>query len=266
MKSLFLKTLVALCIATTAHGAIQEEVVDYKDGTTELQGFLAFDDGGLVPRPAVLIVHQWGGQGEYENMRARMLASLGYVAFAIDVYGKGIRPTDPAERARLSDSYKAGDRALFRQRELAALEHIKKDPRVDATKIVVIGYCFGGTGALELARAGADIVGAVSFHGSLTNPNPQDVTKMVMPVMVHHGGIDPLVPESEVAAFKSEMDSAKVDWAFHSYANAVHSFTDKNAGDNPALGFAYNEKADKRSWYSLINFLTEVAPIPITKP
>jgi dienelactone hydrolase len=194
-------------------------------------------------------------------MRARLLAQLGYVAFAIDVYGKGIRPTDPAEKARLSDSFKAGDRALFRQRELAALTHIQNDKRVDPTKIIVIGYCFGGTGALELARAGANILGAVSFHGALTNPNPQDVVNMRMPVMVHHGAIDPMVSPAEVEAFKTEMDAAKIDYAFTSYGNAVHSFTDINAGNDPSKGAAYDEKADKRSWASLIDFLGEVVPI-----
>jgi dienelactone hydrolase len=194
-------------------------------------------------------------------MRARMLAELGYVAFAIDIYGKGIRPTDPAERQRISDSFKSGDRALFRQRELAALSHIQNDKRVDPTKVIVIGYCFGGTGALEMARAGANILGAVSFHGALSNPNPQDVVNMRMPVMIHHGAVDPLVPVDEVNAFKAEMDAAKIDYAFTAYGNAVHSFTDINAGMDPSKGFAYDEKADKRSWASLVDFLGEIAPI-----
>jgi dienelactone hydrolase len=262
MKILFYKFIVAaLFLGSMAHAAVQTEVVDYKDGTTDLQGYIAYDDTATTPRPAVLIVHQWTGEGEYEHMRARMLAELGYVAFAIDVYGKGIRPTDPDERQRLADFYKSGNRALFRQRELAALTHIQNDKRVDPTKVVVIGYCFGGTGALELARAGANIVGAVSFHGALSNPNPQDVPNMRMPIMIHHGAIDPFVPVAEVVAFKTEMDIAKIDYAFTAYGNAVHSFTDTNAGMDPSKGFAYNEKADKRSWASLVDFLKEVAPI-----
>lgn len=262
MKALVTKVFITLVMfAATATAAVQTEVVDYKDGNTDLEGFIAYDNTATKPRPAVLIVHQWGGLGDYEKMRANMVAELGYVAFALDVYGKGIRPTDPLERTRLSDFYKSGNRALFRQREMAALNHIKNDPRVDPTKIVIIGYCFGGTGALELARAGADIVGAVSFHGALTNPNPQDVPNIKMPVMIHHGAIDPLVPALEVAAFKTEMDMAQIDYAFMSYGNAVHSFTDPAAGNDPLKGFAYNEKADKRSWASLVTFLNEVAPI-----
>ncbi len=249
-----------MLVAGSAFAAIKTEVVDYKDGSTELEGFLAYDDQNSAPRPAVLIVHQWGGLGDYEKMRAQMLAEAGYVAFAIDVYGKGIRPVDPVERARLSGLFRS-DRALFRQRELAALNHIKLDPRVVATKVVVIGYCFGGMGALEMARAGAGIVGAVSFHGGLSNPNPQDIQNMTMPIAVHHGSIDPFVPLPEVFQFKSEMDAAQIDYLFTSYGNAVHSFTDPSAGDDPSQGAAYNEKADKRSWESLLVFLKEVAPL-----
>lgn len=262
MKLFMSKIFVIFMLALgTAHAAIQTEVVDYKDGTTDLEGYIAYDDQLTTPRPVVLIIHQWGGLGEYEKMRARMVAELGYVGFAIDIYGKGIRPVDPVERTRLSDYYKSGNRALYRQRAMAALDYIKTNPRMDASKAVVMGYCFGGTGALEMARAGFPILGAVSFHGALTNPNPQDVPKMIMPVMVHHGAIDPFVPAEEVAAFKTEMDAAHIDYAFTAYGNAVHSFTDKNAGDNPASGIAYNEKADLRSWESLVNFLNEVAPL-----
>lgn len=261
MKTLLQKSFVILLLMTsTALAEVKTEVVNYKEGTTDLEGFLAVDDQVTTPRPAVLIVHQWGGLGNYEKMRTQMIAQLGYVAFAIDIYGKDIRPVDPVERKNLSDFYKSGDRSLFRAREMAALEHIKKDPRVDPTKIVVIGYCFGGTGALEMARAGAPIVGAVSFHGGLTNPNPQDVPKMTMPVIVHHGAIDPFVPPAEVDQFKMEMDAAHIDYAFTAYGNAVHSFTEKEAGDDPSKGAAYNEKADKRSWDSLVSFLKEVAP------
>lgn len=262
ISKIFITFMLAL---GTAHAAIQTEVVDYKDGSTDLEGYIAYDDQVTTPRPVVLIIHQWGGLGDYEKMRAQKVAELGYVAFAIDIYGKGIRPVDPTERMRLSDSYKSGNRALYRQRMMAALEYTKTDARMDASKVVVMGYCFGGTGALEMARAGAAVLGAVSFHGALTNPNPQDVPNMRMPIMIHHGAIDPLVPADEVAAFKAEMDIAHIDYAFTAYGNAVHSFTDKNAGNDPSLGFAYNEKADMRSWDALVNFLKEVVPLTTLK-
>jgi dienelactone hydrolase len=253
--------VICLCFLSAAQAVVKTEVVEYKDGNDVLEGFIAYDDQITTPRPVVLVVHQWTGLSDYEKHRAQMLAELGYVAFAIDVYGKGIRPTDPAERTRLSDSYKAGNRAAFRQRELAAMEYVKTNPLMDANKVVVIGYCFGGTGALELARAGAPILGAVSFHGGLSNPNPQDVPNMKMPIMIHHGAIDPFVPEAEVKAFKTEMDQAGIDYAFTSYGNAVHSFTDPTAGDDPSKGAAYNEKADTRSWTALVTFLKEVVPL-----
>lgn len=253
--------LICMMFSNSTWAAIQTEVVNYKDGNTDLEGYIAYDDQFTGPRPVVLIVHQWSGVSEYEKMRARKIAELGYVGFAIDVYGKGIRPSDPAERTRLSDFYKSGNRALFRQREIAALAHVTSDSRMDASKVVAIGYCFGGTGALELARAGADIIGAASFHGALTNPNPQDVKNITMPVMVHHGALDPFVPPAEVNAFITEMNTAKVDYYFTSHANAVHSFTDKNAGTDPSKGSAYNEKADKRSWEALKDFLKEVTGV-----
>ena len=253
--------IVTMLIAGFANAAMKTEVINYKEGNTDLEGFLAYDDSVTTPRPVVLVAHAWGGLGNYEKMRAEMLAELGYVAFAMDVYGKGVRPVDPVERRRLSDFYKSGDRSLYRARLMAAIDYLKTNPLIDSGKIVVIGYCFGGTGALEMARAGAPILGAVSFHGGLTNPNPQDVPKMTMPIMIHHGAIDPFVPDSEVAAFKAEMDAAKIDYAFTAYGNAVHSFTEKEVGDDPSTGAAYNEKADKRSWSSLVDFLKEAIPL-----
>jgi Dienelactone hydrolase and related enzymes len=252
---------ISMLIGGIANAAVKTEVVEYKQGDTVLEGYLAYDDQVTTPRPVVLIAHAWGGLGHHEKMRAEMLAELGYVAFAMDVYGKGIRPVDPVERRQLSDFYKSGNRALYRARLMAAIDYVKTNPLIDSNKIVAIGYCFGGTGVLEMARAGAPILGAVSFHGALTNPNPQDVPNMVMPIMIHHGAIDPFVPESEVVAFKTEMDAAKIDYAFTAYGNAVHSFTEKEVGDDPSTGAAYNEKADKRSWSGLVDFLKEAVPL-----
>ena len=258
MKSAFL--FLAFTFAITAQAAVKTEVVTYKEGKTELEGFIAYDDSIKTPRPVVLIVHQWMGLSENEKMRAQMLAEKGYVAFAIDVYGKGIRPTALAEAGKLAGEYK-NNRKLFRAREQAAYDFIKKDKRVDAKKIVVIGYCFGGTGALELARTGTPLAGVVSFHGGLANPQPQDAKKIKAPVLVLHGAIDPNVPPAEVDAFKTEMNDAKVDYQFVAYANAVHAFTQKEVGSDNSKGAAYNELADRRSWRELVNFLEDVAPI-----
>lgn len=258
MKNWFL--IFTLLSAVSTNAAVKSEAVIYKDGKTELEGFIAYDDAVKTPRPVVLIVHQWMGLGENEKMRAKMLAEKGYVAFAIDIYGKGIRPTGYPEAGKLATEYKE-NRKLFRQREIAAYDFIKKDKRVDSKKIVVIGYCFGGTGALELARTGTILAGAVSFHGGLSNPQPQDAKKIKAPVLILHGAIDPNVPASEVESFKNEMNEAKVDYQFVSYSNAVHAFTQKEAGNDISKGAAYNELADHRSWRELVNFLADVAPL-----
>lgn len=258
MKKWILLSL--LIISMSGHAAVKTEVVNYKDGKTDLEGFIAFDDSVKTPRPAILIVHQWMGLGENEKMRAKMLAEKGYVAFAVDVYGKGVRPTSQPEAGKLATEYKE-NRKLFRQREQAAYDWIKKDKRIDPKKISVIGYCFGGTGALELARSGVALAGVVSFHGGLSNPQPQDAKKIKAPVLVLHGAVDPNVPPSEVESFKNEMNEAKVDYQFISYSNAVHAFTQKEAGNDNSKGAAYNELADRRSWRELVNFLEDVAPI-----
>lgn len=258
MRNWFL--VLTLLGVVSAQAAVKTEVVNYKDGKTELEGFIAYDDSIKTPRPVVLIVHQWMGLGENEKMRAQMLAEKGYVAFAVDIYGKGIRPTGYPEAGKLATEYKQ-NRKLFRQREIAAYDFIKKDKRIDTKKIVVIGYCFGGTGALELARTGTALAGAVSFHGGLSNPQPQDAKKIKAPVLVLHGAIDPNVPAAEVESFKNEMNDAKVDYQFVSYSNAVHAFTQKEAGNDISKGAAYNELADQRSWRELVNFLNDVAPI-----
>lgn len=258
MKKWFL--FLTLVCSVSVQAAVKTEVVNYKDGKTDLEGFIAYDDSVKTSRPVVMIVHQWMGLGENEKMRAKMLAEKGYVAFAVDIYGKGVRPTGYPEAGKLAGEYKE-NRKLFRQREQAAYDFIKKDKRVDSKKIVIIGYCFGGTGALELARTGAALAGVVSFHGGLSNPQPQDAKKIKAPVMVFHGAVDPNVPLAEVESFKREMNDAQVDYQFISYSNAVHAFTQKEAGNDNSKGAAYNELADRRSWRELGIFLDDVAPL-----
>ena len=229
--------------------------VDYKDGDTVLEGYLAKPDKDVVA-PAVLVIHQWGGLGEYEKRRADMLAQMGYVAFAVDVYGKGVRPTGQA-RGQMAGKYK-GDRALFRGRLTAALDFVRTVPGVDNSRVAAIGYCFGGTGALELARSGADILGAVSFHGGLDGANPETASQIKAKVLVLHGADDPFVPAKDITAFMEEMRAGKVDWSMVSYGNAVHSFTEVEAGNDNSRGAAYNAEADKRSWEAMQDFLAEI--------
>src|SRR6266571_3943031 len=171
MKTAFLP-LVVLSLAMLAHSAhakIKTEMVEYKSGDATLQGFLAYDDANTKPRPGVLLIHDWMGVGDYAESRARQLAELGYVAFAADIYGKGVRPADPKEASGLAGKYK-GDRALYRERLKAGLAQLTDNKLVAPGQVAAIGYCFGGTGVLELVRSGADLRGVVSFHGGLSTP------------------------------------------------------------------------------------------------
>ncbi|MEO6035496.1 MAG: dienelactone hydrolase family protein [Verrucomicrobiota bacterium] len=235
---------------------IKTETITYKQGDTVLEGFHAYDDSTTEKRPAVLVVHQWKGLGEYEKKRAEMLAKLGYNVLAADIYGKGVRATSPKEAGALAGKYKS-DRALLRERVEAGLDALQKDEHTDAKKVAAIGYCFGGTTVLELARSGADIAGIVSFHGGLSSPTPADAKNIKCKVLVLHGADDPNV-NPEVPAFQEEMRQAKVDWEFVAYGNSVHSFTDWNAGSDNSKGAAYNEKADKRSWEAMKQFFAEI--------
>jgi dienelactone hydrolase len=248
--------LFALACAFTAHAAIQTEAIEYKHGDMTLEGHLAYDDATKGPRPAVLIVHQWKGLTDYEKKRAEMLAKLGYVAFAVDIYGKGVRPKDTAEASAQAGRYKS-DRVLLRARANAGLEVLRKQRFVDTKRIAAIGYCFGGTTVIELARSGADIAGVVSFHGALDSPKPEDGKNIKAKVLALHGADDPFVPAKDVAAFEDEMRNAGVDWRLIKYGGAVHSFTDWNA-DGSMKGAKYDERADKRSWEDMELFFAEI--------
>ncbi len=248
--------LLSLALTGSVRAEIKTENIEYKSGDVTLEGFHAYDDSASGKRPGILIVHQWKGLGDYEKKRAEMLAKLGYNVFAADIYGKGIRPSSPKEAGALAGKFKS-DRALLRARVKAGLDVLEKNEMTDAKKIAAIGYCFGGTTVLELARGGADISGVVSFHGGLSSPNPTDAKNIKCKILVLHGADDPNV-NPEVPGFQEEMRKAKVDWEFVAYGNAVHSFTDWNAGSDNSRGAAYNEKADKRSWEAMKQFFAEI--------
>jgi len=252
-----LVALSLLCVGWSASAAIQAKAVEYKDGDTVLEGWHAYDDAIKGKRPAVLVVHQWKGLSDYEKKRAEMLAKLGYNVFCVDIYGKGIRPSTPKDAGAMAGKYK-NDRTLYRQRLMAGLAILKGDKLTDTANIGSIGYCFGGTGVLELARNGADVKGVVSFHGGLATPTPEDAKNIKAKVLACHGADDPHVPPAEVAGFEKEMRDANVDWQLVAYGNAVHSFTDWTAGNDNAKGAAYNEKADKRSWEAMKTFFSEI--------
>ena len=231
--------------------------VDYTEGNIVLEGYVAVDTSVQGARPGVLIVHQWKGLTDYEKSRAQMLAKLGYVALAVDIYGKGIRPKDTKEAGALAGKYKT-DRDLFRARLRAGLNELLRHENVDPKRIAAIGYCFGGTGVIELARTGADIAAVVSFHGGLDSPKPEDGRNIKAKVLALHGADDPFVLEKDILAFEDELRKAKVDWQLVKFGGAVHSFTEKDAGSMNVMGAAYNEAADRRSWAYMLQLFKEV--------
>jgi len=262
-----MKTLAAVGIAAIfagplaasggQEGAVKSQVVEYRHGETVLEGYLAWNPAVQGRRPAVIVVHEWKGHGPYVRQRADQLARLGYLAFAIDMYGKGVFAKDHEEAGKLAGAFFT-NRKLMRDRSAAALEVLKKNELCDPKRIAAMGYCFGGTTALEMARAGGDLRGVASFHGNLSTPEPGDAKNIKGKVIVFHGIEDKFVPDEVVRSFHDEMKAAKVDYQFVGFGGAVHSFTVKEAGDDPSKGMAYNEKADNRSWNMLKGFLDEV--------
>ena len=218
---------------------------------------MAYDDAFKGKRPGVLVAHQWMGLGEYEESRARMLAGMGYVAFALDIYGKGVRPKSRDEAGKMSGMYK-NNRPLWRNRARAAVITLRKQPKVDVSRLAIIGYCFGGGTALELARSGADVDGFVSFHGSLDTPTPADAKNIKGKVLVLHGADDPYAPLKQVLALMDEMKAANVNYEVDLYGDTVHSFTERDAGNDNSTGAAYNAQADARSWTRMKSFFSEI--------
>jgi dienelactone hydrolase len=264
IRSAFLTIVAVLGFAGSLRAEIKTEIVEYKEGDTILEGYLAYDSKITAKAPAVVIVHQWKGLTDYEKKRAHMLAELGYVAFAVDIYGKGVRADNPQAAGQLAGKYK-GDRPLLRKRVNAGLDWIKKHPKVEANKIAAIGYCFGGTTALELARSGAELNGVISFHGGLGSPTPDDAKNIKCKVLALHGADDPAVPPKEVAEFQDEMRNGKVDWQLVAYGGAVHSFTDWNQTNPDNKTSRYDEKADHRSWEAMKDFFQEMFGGPLKK-
>jgi dienelactone hydrolase len=231
------------------------KAVEYQADGVACEGYLARPK---TPKgSSVLVVHDYMGVGDFVKGVCDRLAAEGHVAFAVDVYGKGVRPTSPKEAGGLSGKYK-GDVPLYRARLRAGLDTLLAQEDVDRTRVAAIGYCFGGTGALEVARMGADVRGVVSFHGGLATKTPEDAKNVRGKVLVLHGADDPHVKPAEVSAFMDEMRAAKADWQLVHYGGAVHAFTNPAAGNDPSKGAAYQEAADKRSWEAMRAFFAEV--------
>ncbi|MEK7771677.1 MAG: dienelactone hydrolase family protein [Pseudomonadota bacterium] len=232
------------------------KMIDYQDGSRQLEGYLAYHETDQ-PKPAVLIAHDWSGRREFACKAAERIADMGYIGFALDMYGKGIFGADgDAEKNGALMSPFATDRTLLRRRINAALHAVRQLPQVDATKVAAMGYCFGGMCVLELARSGADVRGVISIHGIFA-PGKVANEKITAKVLCLHGHDDPMVPPEQVLAFETEMTQAGVDWQMHVYGGTMHAFTNPKA-NNPSFGTVYKEVAANRAYQSIANFLGEV--------
>lgn len=232
---------------------MKQEQVHYVHEKTKLQGYAAYEGEGK--KPLILIFPAWRGRDQFACKKADALAKLGYVGFAVDLYGEGILGRSNEECEALIAPF-VEDRKFLQSRILAAFEAAKKLPVVDQEKIGAIGFCFGGLCALDLARSGANVKGVVSFHGLLQPPKGGSKTKIVSKVLVLHGHEDPLVSTQEIAQFQKEMTSSDVDWQMNIYGHAMHAFTNPEAHD-PTFGTVYNFLADQRSWTSMVEFFSE---------
>lgn len=233
-----------------AGARIQDQTIAYEHDGQALEGYFAWDAAGEGRKPAVLVIHDWTGLREYPKARAQMLARLGYFAFAVDIYGEGRRFEDQEEASAEAQKY-YGDLGLMRARVQAAYDVVAADERVDPARISVIGYCFGGSAALEFARTGAQLAGTASFHGALIAHDPADVAGITAPLLILTGGADPVVPDEAVVALENELRTREdLDWQVTTYAGAPHAFTLPGPNHRPV--------ADRRSWRELTAFLEEV--------
>jgi dienelactone hydrolase len=251
----------ALCLSLTllpASAKLITKTVDYTDEKgTPLHGFVVYDDASSEKRPGVIVVHDWRGITDYTHKRAEMLAQLGYIAFAADIYGKDLSAQGPPQWMKEISIYK-GDRDLYRERERAAYNAFLKEPLLDPTRIAAIGYCFGGTGVIEMARDGLDLKGVVSFHGGLDQrPLSPDAT-IKAKVLALCGADDPYEKAADMLAFEDQLRQLNVDYQIVSYGHAVHAFTDSHVDELHQDGAKYNAAADQRSWQAMCDFFAEI--------
>ena len=252
----YLLVVCFLVFSASAHAKLVSQPVAYTHGETTLEGYIAYDDALAGKLPGVLVVHEWWGLNDYVRSRVDRLAGMGYVAFALDMYGKDVWTTDPKKAGELAGHLRGTP--LLRERAEAGLDLLGKNERVDPKRIAAIGYCFGGTTVLELAYGGADIAGIVTFHGGLTVPGPEDLDRIKAKILVCHGAADGFVKPETIAEFQSAMAASGADWQMVLYGGAVHSFTNPDADKVGIDGIAYNRRADERSWALMQLFFSEL--------
>jgi dienelactone hydrolase len=233
------------------------EYLDYRDGDTTCEAYVAYDDSSTGTRPGILVSHAWGGQSDFERQKAEQLAELGYVGFALDLYGKGVRGGSMEENAKLMQPF-LEDRGVLRQRISASLDAMKSHPRVDQACVAAVGYCFGGLCVLDLARSvPAGLRGVVSVHGLLHAPGLGDQPPIAAKVLILHGYEDPMAKPEHVLAIAKELTDAEADWQLHAYGGTMHAFTNPNA-NMPENGLLYSAVADRRATAAMNDFFAEV--------
>lgn len=248
------------CVFFAAHPAlakIQTQSIPYDHGEVHLQGYMAWDDAVKGRRPGVLVVHEWWGLNDYARKRAEQLAALGYVAFAVDMYGSGKVTNHPDQAGQWMRQVQANVKE-WQDRAMAGLEVLRAQPLVDDRKIAAIGYCFGGSTVLQMAYSGADIQGVVSFHGALPIPDRTQAAKTKARMLIAHGNADPFLSESHIQSFRHALDEAKLDWQMVIYAGARHSFTNPGADAVGMDALKYDRTADERSWAHMRLFFQEL--------
>ena len=236
-----------LMIVASAHAGIQTKTITYKHGDLDCQGFLAWDDSVQGPRPGVLVLHEWWGLNDYARHRAEELAKLGYVALAADMYGEGKTAAHPKEAGEMASKVRANVED-WRKRAAEALEVLKSQPQCDKTKLAAIGYCFGGSTALQLAYSGADLKAVATFHAALPAPTQAEAQQIKPTILICHGADDSFIPASAIKAFRSALDQANVKYEFVAYRGARHSFTVSDADKHGNAGMKYDKAADEDSW------------------
>ena len=246
--------LVVISLGQSLLAAVQTKSVTYQDGNVTCRGYLAYDDAGTGPRPGGLVGHEWWGLDDYAKQRSRELAELGYIAFAADMYGDGKTVDHPKDAGAMAGQVRANVEN-WRKRAQAALAVLKSQPNCDATKLAAMGYCFGGSTALQLAYSGADLKAVATFHAALPAPTAAEGQAIQPKLLICNGADDSFIPATAIAAFRSAVESAKVDYEFVNYPGTVHSFTVPSADKHGIAGMKYNADADKDSWARLQKLL-----------
>jgi dienelactone hydrolase len=256
LRTTFMALLYILA-ATAVHATVLTKAVSYQHDGVELEGYLAYDNAIEGKRPGVLVVHEWWGLNDYARHRAEMLAAMGYVAFAVDMYGKGKVTTHPKEAGEWAKQINS-NLPLWRQRAFAGFEILRKEPMVDVNRIAAIGYCFGGATVQQLAYNGTDLKGIVSFHGSLVAPTEGQAQPVKAKILICHGAADPFTTQEKVLDYLTAMGKSSLDWQMVFYGGAKHSFTNPEADKVGMDAIQYDAQADRRSWAHMKSFFDEI--------